>query len=68
MQDSIPGKIKEAQQPLEEKINALNEQYANAQKDIADKAKQIEAINKSLAESQQDTNNKQNKLMRSARI
>ena len=41
-QDSIPGKINEVRQPLEEKISDLNTQYTNAQKAIADKARQIE--------------------------
>jgi len=57
-QDSIPGKIKEAKQPLEDKISQLNGEYANAQHDIADKAKQIEEISRNLAQSQKDTNDK----------
>ena len=40
--------------PLEAKISDLNSQYANAQKDIADKVKQNEETNKELATAQQE--------------
>jgi len=66
-QDSIPGKINEVRKPLEDKISQLNGQYTNAQKDIADKAKQIEEISRNLAQWQKDANDKKNQITNCSR-